>query len=129
MVISDNEIDTMKFNYNLWIKLNDSVSRHLVSVMLPLNEVRWWIKKKNKFKATYLIIITALKISLIYHFTTHCVCTCNVKLFPHISQAPLLKHKSEVQVDKNQACMGDHPLASLHDGKYNIIIYSQRTLL
>ena len=84
MVISDNEIDTMKFNYNLWIKLNDSVSRQLVSVMLPLNKVRWWIEKKNKLKATYLIIITALKISLIYHFTAHCVCTCNAKLFPHI---------------------------------------------
>lgn len=51
MVISDNEIDTMKFNYNLWIKLNDSVSRHLVSVMLPLNKVRWWIEKEEQIKS------------------------------------------------------------------------------
>ena len=100
-----------------------------VSVMLPLSKVRWWIEKEEQIKSNLPIIITALKISLIYHFTANCVCTCNVKLFPHISQAPLLKHKSEVQVDKNQACMGDHPLASLRDGKYNIIIYSQRTLL
>lgn len=99
-----------------------------VSVVLPLKKVRWWIEKQEQIKSN-LPNNHALKISLIYHFTAHCVCTCNVKLFPHISRAPVLKHKSEVQVDKNQACIGDHPLASLHDGKYNIIIYSQQTLL
>lgn len=31
MVISDNEIDSMKFNYNLWIKLNGSVCRQGLS--------------------------------------------------------------------------------------------------
>ena len=100
-----------------------------VSVMLPLSKVRWWIEKEEQIKSNLPNNYNFFEISLIYHFTAHCVCTCNVKLFPHISRAPVLKHKSEAQVDKNQACMGDHPLASLHDRKYNIIIYSQRTLL
>ena len=97
--------------------------------MLPLNKVRWWIEKGEQITSNLPNNYNCFKISLINHFTAHCVCTCNVKLFPHISQAPVLKHESEAQVDKNQACISDHPLASLHDGKYNIVIYSPRTLL